>query len=73
MLALLWMQRWFIPHTYLQLAAQLLIAGTVYGLGLLWVVWSGRALRVGELASKQALMTAEDATVEAAETYQPER
>jgi len=73
MLALLWMQRWFIPHSYLQLAAQLLIAGTVYGLGLLWVVWSGRALRVGELASKQALMTAEDATVEAAETYQPER
>ena len=43
---LLLMQRWFVPHNYRQLAVQLLIGAAVYGLGLLWVVMSNRALRV---------------------------
>lgn len=75
-LALVLMRRWYIPHTYLQLALQLFIAGVVYGLGLLWVVLTKRALRVGELASKQASVASATGTVEAArgavETYQPE-
>lgn len=50
---LLLMQRWFIPHTYRQLALQLLIGGVVYGLGLIWVYATGRALRAGELAAQQ--------------------
>ncbi|HEY6340657.1 MAG TPA: flippase [Bryobacteraceae bacterium] len=58
-LALLLMQRWFIPHNYEQLAVQLGIAGVVYGLGLLWVVWTKRALRVGELAAKETPVVAE--------------
>jgi O-antigen/teichoic acid export membrane protein len=43
---LLLMQRWFVPHNYRQLAVQLLIGAAVYGLGLLWVVMSNRALRI---------------------------
>ena len=52
-LVLLLMQRWYIPHTYRQLAIQLLIGGAVYGLGLLWVFATHRALKVGELAVEQ--------------------
>jgi O-antigen/teichoic acid export membrane protein len=51
---LLLMKKWFIPHTYRQLAVQLVIGGAVYGLGLLWVFATKRALSVGELAAKQA-------------------
>jgi len=35
--ALLLMQLWFRPHTYLQLLIHLTAAGSVYGAGLLWV------------------------------------
>ena len=52
-LVLLLMKKWFIPHTYRQLAVQLAIGGAVYGLGLLWVYATDRALRTGELAAKQ--------------------
>jgi O-antigen/teichoic acid export membrane protein len=54
--ALLVMQRWFVPHRYWQLVVQLSIAGVVYGLGLLWVVLTKRALRVGELAREMQLV-----------------
>jgi O-antigen/teichoic acid export membrane protein len=70
-LVLLLMQRWFIPHHYVGLAVQLLIAGTVYGLGLLWVVLTKRALRVGELAPKEIPVAAEIGAPEVIETYQP--
>ena len=43
---LLLMRRWFVPHNYRGLAVQLLIGAAVYGLGLLWVVMSNRALRI---------------------------
>lgn len=46
---LLWMRSWFIPHTYRQLAVHVLIGGVVYGLGLLWIFKSKRALHVGQL------------------------
>jgi O-antigen/teichoic acid export membrane protein len=52
-LVLLLMKKWFIPHSYRQLAVQLLIGGTVYGLELLWLFATNRALKVGELAAKQ--------------------
>ncbi|HSZ60856.1 MAG TPA: oligosaccharide flippase family protein [Terriglobales bacterium] len=45
---LLLMRRWFVPHNYRQLGVQLFIGGVVYGLGLLWVVMSKRALRVDD-------------------------
>jgi biotin transporter BioY len=50
---LLLMRRWYIPHTYRQLAPQLLIAGVVYGLGLLWLYTTGRAMKTGELAAQK--------------------
>jgi len=46
---LLLMKRWFVPHTYLQLAAHVAVAAAVYAVGLSWVFLSQRALRVGEL------------------------
>jgi O-antigen/teichoic acid export membrane protein len=49
---LLLMQRWFVPHNYRQLGLQLLIAGIVYGLGLLWATLTKQALRVSDLALK---------------------
>jgi O-antigen/teichoic acid export membrane protein len=45
---LLLMRRWFVPHNYRQLGIQLVIGGAVYGLGMLWVVMSNRALRVDD-------------------------
>jgi hypothetical protein len=51
---LLLMQLWYQPHTYRGLALQLVIAGVVYGLGLLWVFKTNRAFRVGELAPRDA-------------------
>src|SRR5580658_1718128 len=70
-LVLLLMQRWFIPHNYPQLAVQGLIGGTVYGLGILWVVLTNRALRVGKLAAKEVPITTEIGAIETVvETYQ---
>jgi O-antigen/teichoic acid export membrane protein len=47
---LLLMQRWFVPHNYRQLGLQLLIAGAVYGAGVLWAVLTNHALRLNQLA-----------------------
>jgi O-antigen/teichoic acid export membrane protein len=46
--ALLLMQRWFVPHNYRGLGLQLLIAGAIYGSGLLWAGWTNNALRVDD-------------------------
>jgi O-antigen/teichoic acid export membrane protein len=69
-LVLLLMRRWFIPHTYRQLAVQLLISGAVYGLGLLWVFASKRALQVGELTPQENLAPIENGTRTPQEAYQ---
>jgi O-antigen/teichoic acid export membrane protein len=68
---LLLMQRWFIPHNYRQLAIQLFIGVTVYGVGLLWTVLTNQALRVGELSLKGSSLRAESIVVSPpAEAYQ---
>jgi O-antigen/teichoic acid export membrane protein len=59
-LALFLMRQWFIPHTYRQLTVQLLIAGVVYGLGLLWMFKTKRALQLGELAAGEAPVPVEN-------------
>jgi O-antigen/teichoic acid export membrane protein len=52
--AVLWLMKfWFIPHNYRQLGVQFLIAGSVYGLGLLWAYRSKRLLRVDEASIKE--------------------
>jgi O-antigen/teichoic acid export membrane protein len=58
-LVLLLMQRWFVPHNYRQLGLQLLIAGVVYGLGILATVLTKHALRLSELALNGAVPTVE--------------
>jgi len=66
---LLAMQTWFVPHDYLQLGFQLLIAGLVYGAGLLWAIWTHRAWDVGELSD---LKTSAEVTVPMKQTFQEE-
>jgi O-antigen/teichoic acid export membrane protein len=44
--AILLMQRWFVPHNYLQLLIQLTIAAVVYGIGLSWAIWTRKAWQV---------------------------
>jgi O-antigen/teichoic acid export membrane protein len=48
--ALLLMQRWFVPHHYRGLGLQLMIAGVVYGSGILATVLTKHALRLNEFA-----------------------
>jgi O-antigen/teichoic acid export membrane protein len=67
-ITLLVLQRWYVPHTYLQLALQLIIAGLVYGSSILWAVWTKRALDVGEFSTS----TSEQASLPITETLQEE-
>jgi len=48
---LLLIKRWFVAHSYRQLAVQLLAGAIVYGLGLGWAYITGHALHVGNLGS----------------------
>ncbi|HEY1658749.1 MAG TPA: polysaccharide biosynthesis C-terminal domain-containing protein [Candidatus Sulfotelmatobacter sp.] len=48
-IVLVLMQRWFVAHTYRQLAVQLLAAGLVYAACVGWAYMTERALHVGEL------------------------
>jgi O-antigen/teichoic acid export membrane protein len=44
--ALFLLQRWFVAHTYFQLAVQLALGSLVYATGLVWAIWSRRAWNV---------------------------
>jgi O-antigen/teichoic acid export membrane protein len=65
---LLLMRRWFIPHRLGELLIQLLIAGSVYAVGLVWAFWAHRAWDVGRLGTNQE----DEVTLALAETYQEE-
>jgi O-antigen/teichoic acid export membrane protein len=67
-MALLWVQHWFIAHNYLQLAIQLLIGSIVYGAALFWAFWSHRTWDIGKLGKNKE----DDVTVALVETYQEE-
>jgi O-antigen/teichoic acid export membrane protein len=66
---LLAMQRWYVPHTYLQLGIQLLIAGAVYAACLLWAISTRRAFNVSQYSGKAA---DEESTVPLVETLREE-
>ena len=68
--ALLLMRRWFQPHSYRQLALQLLLAAVVYGLGVLWVLATKRAFQVGDLVPQENPVTTIDGIDTAVEAYQ---
>lgn len=53
-LALVLMQRWFVPHNYRQLAVHLVVAGAVYGTGMLWAILTHHAYKVGDLSATSA-------------------
>jgi O-antigen/teichoic acid export membrane protein len=50
--ALIALQRWFVPHDYLHLLIQLLIAGIIYGAALLWAFKTKRLWHVRELPTR---------------------
>jgi O-antigen/teichoic acid export membrane protein len=67
---LLLMRRWFVPHNYRQLGVQLFVGGVVYGLGLLWVVMSNRALRVDDSSLQGSSVQAQLVVSPPEEIYQ---
>jgi len=71
-IGLLLMKRWFVPHNYLQLAAHLGVAGTVYGLALLWAFASKRAVKIGNLSSAEAMLEASAAAGVVVDNYSQE-
>jgi hypothetical protein len=64
------MQRWYVPHHYRQLVPQLVIAGAVYAVGLVWLFTSKRIFQVGELVPKEKPIPVENGMGTAAEAYQ---
>ena len=66
---LLWMRHWFVAHTYLQLAIQLLIGSAVYGIGLLWAIWTHRAWKIDELSGEKQPL---ERTLAVVQTYPEE-
>jgi O-antigen/teichoic acid export membrane protein len=66
---LLLMRHWFVPHNYFQLTIHLLVASAVYGIELLWAVWSRKAWQVEGIHD---LGTASQVAVGLIETSQQE-
>lgn len=66
---LLLMRHWFVAHNYLQLAIQLLIGSVVYGVGLLWAIWTRKVWQVEGIHDED---TANKVAVDLIETYQHE-
>jgi O-antigen/teichoic acid export membrane protein len=63
---LLLMRRWYVPHHLGALLVQLLIAGTVYAVGMSWAFWTHRAWDVGLLAANKE----DEISMALVETYQ---
>jgi hypothetical protein len=68
--ALLLMRRWFIAHTYLEVAFQILVCLVPYGAGLLWAFRSKRIWQVGEEVTRREM---NEVAVALIETYQKEQ
>lgn len=67
------MRRWFVAHTYLQLAVQLLAGGAVYTLCVGWAYVKGRAFHVADLGTTTEDVISEMASVPPAlESFQDE-
>ncbi len=73
LIVLLLMQRWFVPHTYRQLALHLLAGGLVYGACMAWGYFSNKAFHVGELVPSTDKLVVEMSGIRpAVETYEEE-
>jgi O-antigen/teichoic acid export membrane protein len=70
---LLLMQRWFVPHTYRQLALHVLAGGLVYGACMAWGYVSNKAFHVGELVPSTDKLIVEMSSIRpAVESYEEE-
>jgi O-antigen/teichoic acid export membrane protein len=59
-LVYLLMRRWFVAHSYRQLALQLAAGGSIYACCLTWAYFSGRALHVSQLTPVLENMSVEE-------------
>jgi O-antigen/teichoic acid export membrane protein len=66
---LLLMRHWFVAHNYAQLAIQLAAGSAVYGIGLVWAIWTRKAWQVEGIPDLDA---ANQVAVGLIETYQRE-
>jgi hypothetical protein len=64
---LLLMRHWFGAHNYFQLAIQLAAGSVVYGIGLMWAIWTRKAWQVEGI---QDLDAANQVAVGLIDTYQ---
>jgi O-antigen/teichoic acid export membrane protein len=62
------LQRWFVPHTYKQLAVQFCAGGIVYGGCLAWAYFSGKGLHVSEMTTSPEKMSTLELVTTAIET-----
>jgi O-antigen/teichoic acid export membrane protein len=67
---LLLMRHWFVAHNYFQLAIQLLVGSAVYGVGLVWAIWTRKAWQVEGIHDQDA---ANQVATVLIETPQPEQ
>jgi O-antigen/teichoic acid export membrane protein len=65
---LLLLRRWFIAHTLVQVAFQILVSLVPYGLGVLWAIWTKRVWQTGELSGRPM----DEVGVALIESYQEE-
>lgn len=63
------MHRWFVAHNYFQLAIQLLLGIAVYGVGLLWAIWTRKVWKVEGIHDQD---TANQVAIGLIESYQQE-
>jgi hypothetical protein len=63
------MRYWFVAHTYLQLAIHLVVGSAVYGVGILWAIWTRKAWQVDGIHDQD---TANQVAVGLIETYRQE-
>jgi len=68
-LLLVWLQQKSAPHGLVQLGIRAAVALIVYGVGVLWAVWTKRAWRVGDLSDETV---SNAVAVGLVETYQQE-
>jgi O-antigen/teichoic acid export membrane protein len=66
---LLLMNRWFAAHHYFQLAIQLVVGSAVYGVGLLWAIWTRKAWQIVGIPDEDI---AKQVAVSLIESYQHE-
>jgi O-antigen/teichoic acid export membrane protein len=71
-IVLLLMQRWFVAHTYRQLALHLLAGGSVYAACIAWGYFSNKAFHVGELVPSAERLVGVTGIPVAVETYEEE-